>query len=174
MKAKIELIGDIIIYPIIALCCIVALSLLFVAGIIAVIICVLAVIFLLSYALVYFIGGGIWLGIDYFFIIHKEKIEGNVIALRKKTEKLFIPIKNVTGYENYDCMTSGLIPVYYQIIFITNYFLKIKKDSQWYTVKVPVDLYLQVQKGIKKGIKKISLECKKFDYDNFYELSSQI
>jgi len=167
MKAKIELMGDLLYYPLIVVLGIIGLIALSVIAPFVVICIILAIIGLILYVLGFLVIGGIRSCIDYLFVIHKEKIEGNVIALRKKSEQLFIPV-NILNNENYNYMIPD------QIIFVTNYFFKIKLGINWYTVKVPEYVFLKVEKEIKEGIKNISLECEKYDYDKFYNLSSPI
>jgi hypothetical protein len=165
MKAKSDLMGDLIFYPLIVVLGIITLATLAVIVPFFVLCIILAIVGLMIYVFFYLVIGGIRFCIDYLFIIHKEKIEGNIIALRKKYEQLFIPV-NVLNSENYNYMSPD------QIIFITNYFLKIKKGIMWYTVKVPENVFLKIQNDFKNGIKNISLDCEKYDYDKFYNLSS--
>lgn len=164
-KTKEELMGDFIFYPFIALFLLVLLLALVIIAPIVVVFVIMIILIVVAYAACFFVTESIMKIIDYLFIVHKENIKGRVIAMREITEQLLIVPINSNNEYNY------MMPT--QTIFITNYFLKIKKGVQWYTVKVPKYVFQKVKEQVKAGIKTIDLQCEKHGWNEFYELSKQ-
>ncbi len=94
-----------------------------------------------------------------------EEINGVIVKTEDKYEPLFIPVFN---YGNFDVLTFAS---YNEPVFIHHYVLTIKDGVKTYTVRVPHEFYKNVKKQIRKGIKIISLNCFKNDFEDVYELS---